>query len=84
MINYNKQLRKDSTKIFGEVFMKAKVTDDQAQVHYIKEQLARNNGYCPSVPGSVGLDKYRCPCEEFKQAKKGELCRCGLYIKTKE
>lgn len=65
--------------------MKTRLTEDQAQVHYIKQQLERNGGYCPSVPGSYGQEECRCPCKDFKEnAKKGDTCKCGLYVKTKE
>lgn len=64
--------------------MNYRQVNDPTEVHMIKEALKRNGGYCPSIIDSYNNELYKCPCKEFiNECKKGETCRCGLYIKTK-
>lgn len=65
--------------------MKYKESSDKETVRFIKEQLIKNNGYCPSIIDSNGVEEFRCPCKDFEEnTKKGETCRCGLYVKVKK
>ena len=62
--------------------MKIRVTEDKQHAAIIREELRKNEGYCPCVYQSKGQVKYLCPCEEFRtKTPVGEKCYCGLYIK---
>lgn len=65
--------------------MKYRESSDKETVRFVKEQLKQNDGYCPSVMNSIGIEDYHCPCKDFEEnIQKGETCRCGLYIKVKK
>lgn len=64
--------------------MKYRTVDDQAQASFVRQALHENKNYCISIPDSRGHEEYLCPCKEFREAEKGTVCRCGLYIKTKK
>ena len=65
--------------------MKYRESDDRDTVNFIKRRLVDNGGYCPSVMDSQGNESYKCPCDDFaNDVKKGETCRCGLYVKVKK
>lgn len=62
--------------------MKLHVNPDKEIVDMIRARLKENEGYCPCVFESLGKEKYRCLCEDFRlNTQVGELCHCGLYIK---
>lgn len=65
--------------------MKYRLSDDKETVNFIKQRLVDNDGYCPSVMDSRGIENYKCPCDDFMyNVGKGETCRCGLYVKVKK
>ncbi len=65
--------------------MKYRLSDDKETVNFIKQRLMDNDGYCPSVMDSRGIENYKCPCDDFMYSVgKGETCRCGLYVKVKK
>ena len=65
--------------------MKYRLSDDKETVNFIKQRLVDNDGYCPSVMDSRGIENYKCPCDDFMyNVGKGETCRCGLYVKGKK
>lgn len=65
--------------------MKYRESSDKELNYFIKQRLENNNGYCPSVIGSHNKEEYKCPCRDFEEnVKKGEACRCGLYVKVKK
>ena len=65
--------------------MKYRLSDDKETVNFIKQRLVDNDGYCPSVMDSRGIENYKCPCDDFMHnVGKGETCRCGLYVKVKK
>lgn len=64
--------------------MKYRETNDRETVNFIKQRLQDNNGYCPGVVDSQKNECWLCPCQDFREnVKKGETCRCGLYVKVK-
>ena len=65
--------------------MKYRLSDDKETVNFIKQRLVDNDGYCPSVMDSRGIENYKCPCDDFMyNVGKGETCRCGLYVTVKK
>lgn len=65
--------------------MKYRLSDDKETVNFIKQRLVDNDGYCPSIMNSHGIENYKCPCDDFMyNVGKGETCRCGLYVKVKK
>lgn len=64
--------------------MKYRTVDDQDQVCFLRQALRENENYCISVPDSKGKEEFFCPCKEFREADKGTVCRCGLYVKVKK
>jgi ferredoxin-thioredoxin reductase catalytic subunit len=65
--------------------MKYRLSDDKETINFIKQRLVDNDGYCPSVMDSRGIENYKCPCDDFMyNVGKGETCRCGLYVKVKK
>lgn len=65
--------------------MKAHVTTDIELRDSIREGLRRNDGYCPCIINGNGVEKYKCPCDDFLlSVKVGDACRCGLYIKDED
>lgn len=65
--------------------MKYRLSDDKETVNFIKQRLMDNDGYCPSIMNSRGIENYKCPCDDFMyNVGKGETCRCGLYVKVKK
>ena len=65
--------------------MKYRLSDDKETVNFIKQRLVDNDGYCPCVMDSRGIENYKCPCDDFMyNVGKGETCRCGLYVKVKK
>jgi ferredoxin-thioredoxin reductase catalytic subunit len=65
--------------------MKYKYSDDKDTVNFIKSALQENDGYCPSRSEMRGNEDFECPCRQFREeAKKGETCLCGLYVKVKK
>ena len=65
--------------------MKYRLSDDKETVNFIKQRLMDNDGYCPSVMDSRGIENYKCHCDDFMyNVGKGETCRCGLYVKVKK
>ena len=62
--------------------MKIHVVDDKEHAAIIRKGLRDNEGYCPCVYQSKGKIDYLCLCKDFREnAKVGEKCHCGLYIK---
>lgn len=62
--------------------MKAHLTDDIEIKNLVLNGLKDNHGYCPCVYNSLGQNKYKCFCQEFRELTPlHELCPCGLYIK---
>lgn len=65
--------------------MKYRENSDRMLADFIKRRLQDNDGYCASVVDSRGKEEYLCPCKDFcENVKKGEACRCGLYVKVKK
>ena len=63
--------------------MKYKINDDKELVTKIRVSLKDNKGYCPCVFNSQGKEEYKCPCKNFREkVPVGEICHCGLFIKT--
>ncbi len=62
--------------------IKAKVilNPDKDFVREIKQQIKKNNGYCPC--SIVKNSDTKCMCKEFREMESG-MCHCGLYIKKK-
>ena len=64
--------------------MKYKVSNDKDTVNYIQSALRDSDGYCPSASDHYGDPDYECPCRDFREnVKKGETCKCGLYVKVR-
>ena len=62
--------------------MKIHVTPNKALAESIRENLKKNDGFCPCVLQSKGKEEYRCICQEMReQVPIGQSCHCGLYIK---
>jgi ferredoxin-thioredoxin reductase catalytic subunit len=63
--------------------MEVKTIDNKDLVQEIRQKIKDNDGYCP-----CRLEKTKdtkCMCKDFiENAKPGEECHCGLYIKVKE
>lgn len=65
--------------------MKYRESNDKELTYFIKRRLQDNDGYCPSIVDSRGQEQWKCPCADFTEnTKKGETCRCGLYVKVKK
>ena len=64
--------------------MKYKYADDKENANFFLSALRRYGGNGAGVVDSRGNEDYKCPCKAFReQAKKGETCSCGLYVKTR-
>ena len=62
--------------------MKKHFTDNEEIKMIVLQGLKENKGYCPCIFESKGKPEYKCPCKDFREnAKAGETCYCGLYIK---
>ena len=58
--------------------IKIKTVDEPELVEEIKEQLRKNDGYCPCRLSKTPETK--CMCKEFREQRIG-VCHCGLYEK---
>lgn len=61
--------------------MKIVTNPDSDYVKEVKLQLKANSGYCPCATHKNKDTK--CMCKDFREMDEG-MCRCGLYIKSKE
>lgn len=60
--------------------VKIVLAKNKERVALIREELKKNQGYCPC--SLIKNDDTECMCKEFREAlKKGALgeCHCGLY-----
>lgn len=59
---------------------------------YASEELAQEirasikaaQGHCPCVLEPFRNQDTLCMCKEFREAPKGTICNCGLYIKVED
>lgn len=59
--------------------MKIKTNPDKDFVKDIKDDLKKNNGYCPCA---VAKNKdTKCMCKAFREQTEAGYCHCGLYYK---
>lgn len=62
--------------------MKKRLSNNKALNQIVIQALKDNDGYCPCIVNSKGKEKYKCPCEDFRNSVKvGETCHCGLFVK---
>ena len=54
------------------------LNEDKEHVKFIRENLKKNNGYCPC--SLVKSEDTKCMCKEFRDTKHG-WCHCRLYYK---
>ena len=59
--------------------MKIKTNPDRDFVKEIKEDLKRNNGYCPCA--TIKNKDTKCMCKAFREQTEAGYCHCGLYYK---
>ena len=60
--------------------MKVVVSNDSERVKMIREQLSKNDGYCPCRV--LRNEDTKCICKEFRDAMehgRAGKCHCGLY-----
>ena len=58
--------------------MKIRIVDDIEQARRVQKAVNDNDGYCPCKLKKNSDTK--CVCKQFRQAKPGETCKCGLYV----
>ena len=61
--------------------MKIKINPDKDFVKEMKDQLKKNNGYCPCQSKTPDT---KCQCKSFREQTEPGYCHCGLYIKVEE
>ena len=62
--------------------MKQHITNNVEIKNIVLQGLKQNEGYCPCIVNSKGKERYKCPCEDFRNnVKVGETCHCGLFVK---
>ena len=54
------------------------LNEDKEHVKLIRENLKKNNGYCPC--SLVKSEDTKCMCKEFRDTEHG-WCHCRLYYK---
>ena len=57
---------------------------DDVTAKEIRASIKAANGHCPCVLEAFRNDDTKCMCKEFRDAPKGTICTCGLYIKTED
>lgn len=50
----------------------------------IREAIRAADGHCPCVLEQFRCEDTKCMCKEFRDAPKGTVCNCGLYIKVED
>ena len=59
--------------------MKIKTNPDTDFVKEMKNELKKNNGYCPCSP--MKTKDTKCMCKNFREQTEAGYCHCGLYYK---
>ena len=50
--------------------MKKRLSNNKALNQIVIQALKDNDGYCPCIVNSKGKEKYKCPCEDFRNSVK--------------
>lgn len=58
--------------------MNIRLNEDKEHIKLIRENLKKNNGYCPC--SLVKSEDTKCMCKEFRDMEHG-WCHCHLYYK---
>lgn len=61
--------------------MQVKRYADEQTAAEIRAAVHAADGHCPCVFEAFRNEDTKCMCKDFREAPKGTVCNCGLYIK---
>ena len=64
--------------------MKIKKYATEEVADQIRQAIVEAEGHCPCILTQFRCADTKCMCKEFRDAPKGTICQCGLYIKIEE